>query len=173
MPIDLKKSGGLAQAADQCVKCGLCLPHCPTYRLLNNEGDSPRGRISLMQGFDLGDLNPDGVLKDHIDGCLLCGNCERVCPAKVPFKTLLVETRQRINASDGTVRQGMTDLSLSWLSASGSNSNLGLWLLLIWRWSGLQRIARVSRVLPERWARLEACLPKPTLPFGKKKEYRP
>ncbi|MFP4683670.1 MAG: 4Fe-4S dicluster domain-containing protein, partial [Ectothiorhodospira sp.] len=44
------------QDTDLCVKCGLCLPHCPTYRATRDEGDSPRGRITLMQGLMAGHL---------------------------------------------------------------------------------------------------------------------
>ena len=43
--------------ADKCVKCALCLPHCPTYRESLDEGESPRGRIALMQGFATGALD--------------------------------------------------------------------------------------------------------------------
>src|SRR5690606_1285051 len=58
--------------ADACVKCGLCLPHCPTYALHQHEGDSPRGRIALMQGLAEGRLPPQGNTVGHLDGCLVC-----------------------------------------------------------------------------------------------------
>lgn len=75
--------------ADQCVKCGLCLPHCPTYKLSRHEGDSPRGRIALMQGLARGDIDAEGSALPHLDGCLVCRACETVCPADVPYGRLI------------------------------------------------------------------------------------
>ncbi|NGX15896.1 (Fe-S)-binding protein [Wenzhouxiangella sp. XN24] len=75
--------------ADRCVKCGLCLPHCPTYQLSGVEGESPRGRIALMQGLATGRLEPTPGLVDHLNQCLGCRACERVCPADVPYGELI------------------------------------------------------------------------------------
>lgn len=87
--------------ADRCVKCGLCLPQCPTYELTANENESPRGRIALIQGWLSGQLSPSATLTQHLDQCLLCRRCERVCPSQVPYgeiidqsKALLVEQTQ-------------------------------------------------------------------------------
>lgn len=75
--------------ADQCVKCALCLPHCPTYKLSLNEGDSPRGRIALMQALTEGVITQDDASTSHLDGCLVCRACEPVCPANVPYGRLI------------------------------------------------------------------------------------
>src|SRR3546814_20170178 len=75
--------------ADLCVKCGLCLPHCPTYQETRNEADSPRGRIMLMQGLASGMIGHSDSLQSHLDGCLSCRSCERVCPATVPYGELI------------------------------------------------------------------------------------
>lgn len=80
-------------AADQCVHCGLCLPHCPTYGWHQVEGDSPRGRLTLMQGLAQGHLPPESArLRAHLQGCLGCRSCEVVCPARVPFGALMDRT---------------------------------------------------------------------------------
>ncbi|HEY1992705.1 MAG TPA: (Fe-S)-binding protein [Gammaproteobacteria bacterium] len=75
--------------ADKCVKCALCLPHCPTYRVSKDEGESPRGRIALMQGMATGALDLTPRLAAHLDQCLACRACEAVCPAEVPYGKLI------------------------------------------------------------------------------------
>jgi glycolate oxidase iron-sulfur subunit len=75
--------------ADRCVKCALCLPHCPTYRDSLDENESPRGRIALMQAAAREELAVDTRLAGHLNRCLGCRNCEPVCPADVPYGRLL------------------------------------------------------------------------------------
>lgn len=84
----------IAQQADQCVKCGLCLPHCPTYQLTHHEGHSPRGRIVLMGAIATGQATADATAQDYLDHCLACGACEAVCPAKVQYGAMLSATRE-------------------------------------------------------------------------------
>jgi glycolate oxidase iron-sulfur subunit len=79
-----------------CVHCGICLPVCPTYRVLRQAMDSPRGRLYLMRAVSEGriDLTPNFVL--HMDRCLGCRACETACPSGVPFGRLLEEVRGQI-----------------------------------------------------------------------------
>ncbi|WP_235186620.1 (Fe-S)-binding protein [Dyella japonica] len=86
----------IAALADQCVQCGLCLPTCPTYGLDGNEAESPRGRIAIAAALARGDAEPTAALRIHLDHCLGCLNCQRVCPANVKYDELLVETRALI-----------------------------------------------------------------------------
>jgi len=85
----------LLKDADLCVKCGLCLPHCPTYQETCNENESPRGRIALIQAYADGHLDATPTLLAHIDNCLLCRSCEKVCPAEVPYGRLIDRFRAR------------------------------------------------------------------------------
>lgn len=79
---------------DACVHCGFCLQACPTYLALEDENDSPRGRIVLMHGLLDGTLAPDDQDVDkHIRQCLGCRACETACPSGVPYGHLLEATR--------------------------------------------------------------------------------
>jgi glycolate oxidase iron-sulfur subunit len=83
----------LLALTDQCVMCGLCLPHCPTYRLENTEAESPRGRIALARALALGTLAPTPSALEHLDHCLGCLSCQKVCPSQVNYDAILVHTR--------------------------------------------------------------------------------
>ena len=79
---------------DACVHCGFCLQACPTYLTLEDENDSPRGRIVLMRALVDGSLPVDDEdVRTHIDRCLGCRACETACPSGVPYGHLLEATR--------------------------------------------------------------------------------
>jgi glycolate oxidase iron-sulfur subunit len=72
-----------------CVACGLCLPHCPTYRVTGLERLSPRGRIAAMRAVELDGAPLDDAFRDTIETCVQCRGCEAACPSTVPFGHLV------------------------------------------------------------------------------------
>ena len=79
---------------DACVHCGFCLQSCPTYLALEDENDSPRGRVLLMRSALEGAITlDDPSLETHINRCLGCRACETACPSGVPYGHLLEATR--------------------------------------------------------------------------------
>ena len=79
---------------DACVHCGFCMQACPTYLVLEDENDSPRGRLLLMRSLLDGSLPVDDpVGRGHFDKCLGCRACETACPSGVPYGHLLEATR--------------------------------------------------------------------------------
>ena len=82
----------MAGAVEKCVHCGFCLPACPTYTVLNEEMDSPRGRIVLMKNVLEGGLELAEALP-FIDRCLGCFGCVTACPSGVPYDELLMPFR--------------------------------------------------------------------------------
>ena len=79
-----------------CVSCGLCLPHCPTFRVTGDETMSPRGRIALMREVQLNDAPVTSEVLDSFSTCVQCRGCEPACPSGVPFGHLMERTRETL-----------------------------------------------------------------------------
>lgn len=82
----------MAEAVEKCVHCGFCLSACPTYKVLGEEMDSPRGRIYLMKNALEGELTIDETMP-YIDRCLGCMACVTACPSGVEYGELLAPFR--------------------------------------------------------------------------------
>ena len=82
----------MADAIEACVHCGFCLAACPTFLLLGEEMDSPRGRIYLMKNVLEGEI-PAIDAEPYIDRCLGCVGCVPACPSGVAYGELLMSFR--------------------------------------------------------------------------------
>jgi len=89
-----------------CIHCGLCLNSCPTYRQSGRESEGPRGRIHLMRALAEGRLEADQDCVEALDSCLVCRNCETVCPAGVQFGALMESARDHLPAP-GLLARGL------------------------------------------------------------------
>lgn len=96
----LSAPGVAAQAAElkKCVQCGFCTATCPTYTLLGDERDGPRGRIQLMREMLASDGPPPAGTVRHVDRCLSCLACKSACPSGVDYAVLVDAARARIEA---------------------------------------------------------------------------
>jgi len=112
---DQLRDAAVADVAAQlrkCVHCGFCLATCPTYVLLGDERDSPRGRIVLMQHMLEQGGPADEVVVRHVDRCLSCLSCQTTCPSDVNYMHLVDEARAHIEAHH---QRPWTDRWLRWM----------------------------------------------------------
>ena len=104
----------------KCVHCGFCTATCPTYQLLGNELDGPRGRIYLIKQV-LEGATPTRATQMHLDRCLTCRNCESTCPSGVQYG-LLVDIGRKI--VDYKVPRGLGERAVRWALKEGLPSPL-------------------------------------------------
>ena len=97
-----------------CVHCGFCTATCPTYQVLGDELDSPRGRIYLIKDMLENDRDPDEKTVKHIDRCLSCLACMTTCPSGVHYMHLVDHAREYI---ENRYKRPLTDRMLRWVLA--------------------------------------------------------
>ena len=91
-----------------CVSCGLCLPHCPTYRATGLDSHSPRGRIALVQAVHDGGLVPDDAVIEALDSCVQCMGCLPACPSSVRYDKIIHPVVETIMAASSRRRLRMS-----------------------------------------------------------------
>ena len=97
-----------------CVHCGFCTATCPTYQVLGDELDSPRGRIYLIKDMLENDREPDAKTVKHIDRCLSCLACMSTCPSGVHYMHLVDHAREYI---EERYKRPLSDRVLRWVLA--------------------------------------------------------
>jgi glycolate oxidase iron-sulfur subunit len=132
-----------------CVHCGLCLNHCPTYKLWGLEADSPRGRIRQIVLVDQGRLPLGDSFVKHIDQCLDCRACETACPSGVEYGKLVEAARAQIEQN--YKRPFFSRLARNFvfrdLLPYPNRIAILARLLYFYQRSGLQSLARASGIL--------------------------
>ncbi len=133
----------------RCIHCGLCLNHCPTYRLWGLEADSPRGRIRQMLLVDHGRLElGDGFVR-HMDQCLDCRACETACPSGVEYGRLVEAARAQIeqNYRRPLLSRTLRRIFFRKLLPHPKRIAQAARVVRFYQRSGLQRLARASGFL--------------------------
>lgn len=148
-----------------CMRCGFCLPACPTFRETGIEAESPRGRIALMKAVADGLMEPDAAFEEQMNHCLGCRACEPACPADVKYGRLIEQARDAI--------EDHTDSHRRWVKAVRRAVFRSIFphqrrmrlvgsALRLYQRSGLRQLARGSgmlKLLPEHLAAMEQVLP--------------
>ncbi|NAZ36770.1 glycolate oxidase subunit GlcF [Rubellimicrobium sp. CFH 75288] len=143
-----------------CVHCGFCTATCPTYQVLGDELDSPRGRIYLIKEMLESGRDPDPATVRHIDRCLSCLACMTTCPSGVHYRHLVDHARSYIEAR---YRRPWRDRALrrllAWLLPHPGRFRLALWLAQVGR--------PFARLMPdERLRAMLALAPRRLPPSG-------
>ncbi|MCE7794164.1 (Fe-S)-binding protein [Salipaludibacillus sp. CUR1] len=160
-----------------CMRCGFCLPSCPTYiETGGNEAASPRGRIALMKAVVDGKMEPDKDFEDQLSLCLGCRACEPACPSGVKYGHLLEEARDILQAKKKHslpvkfVRRFFFDQVFPHQNRMRTLNSL-MWF---YQKSGVQKLARatnMTRIAGKNMSTMEKVLP--AIPSPSKMKNRP
>ncbi len=145
-----------------CVHCGFCLPTCPTYLVLGNEMDSPRGRLYLMRAAGEGRVGISETFVKHMNLCLVCRACETACPSGVEFGHLMESARGQARRKypealpDRLFRKFILEVF-----TSPGRLRLLLGPMRLYQKLGVQRLLRGSGLLKRlgRWGAMEGLMP--------------
>ena len=131
-----------------CVHCGLCLNHCPTYKTLGLEMDSPRGRIYQILQVNEGQLEMGEAFATHIDRCLGCVACEIACPSGVKYGRIVERARSQIEQKYPRpwLQKKLRDLFYRHVIPNFGALSFAARLTRFYQRSGLQTLARKAGI---------------------------
>lgn len=143
-----------------CMRCGMCLPACPTYKETFLETASPRGRVALIRKLQEGELDQSEQLLEYLSLCLDCQACASACPCGVNAGELVAEFTCERKAGEGL--GFMEELILRRLVPHPDRLETSLVPMRIYQRSGLQKLVRalgVLKMFPRQLERMEGLLP--------------
>jgi len=143
-----------------CMRCGMCLPHCPTYKETFLETASPRGRVALVRKFQEGELVESEKFLEYLSLCLDCQACASACPCGVNAGELVAEFRCEKKQEEGLSM--MEELILRKLVPHPDRLEAATAPLRLYQKSGLQKVVRslgVLKMFPAALGRMEGLLP--------------
>jgi glycolate oxidase iron-sulfur subunit len=151
-----------ARILEKCVHCGFCTATCPTYQLLGDELDGPRGRIYLIKQIAEGQT-PTAKTRTHLDRCLTCRNCESTCPSGVQYGNLVDIGRKW--AEDNTSARPLAERMTRWALKEGlTKPVLFNSAMALGRFVRPIMPARIKRKIPEAKSKV---LAKTTDPYAR------
>ena len=132
-----------------CIHCGYCLPHCPTYALTLREKSSPRGRIRLMKSIAEGEMEITPGFIEEMYFCLDCQACETACPAGVKYGALVEASRTQIEEQHllSWHERFLKGLLLRWVFTSNRRIKTIARLLRFYQMSGIEAFIRATKLL--------------------------
>ncbi|MGZ8183344.1 MAG: (Fe-S)-binding protein [Methylobacter sp.] len=158
-PYEPVGSGPYIPDAGECVRCGICVSSCPTFRLFQIDEETPRRRIRTIGKILVENQPISAEERKHLDNCLQCRACETVCPSRMAYGQLFDQTQAKLEVRPGWLAKLAFKLieNKAWLSRL-------MPLSAAYLKSGLQKPLRRSGLLEKlRLADAEALLAKPTL----------
>jgi glycolate oxidase iron-sulfur subunit len=143
-----------------CMRCGMCLPHCPTYKETFLETASPRGRVALVRKFQEGELEDSEQFLDYVSLCLDCQACASACPCGVNAGELVAEFRCEKKEGEGFSM--MEDLILRKLVPHPDRLETSMVPMRLYQKTGMQKVVRslgLLKMFPAALGRMEELLP--------------
>ncbi len=131
-----------------CMRCGMCLSHCPTYSIARIERSSPRGRVALIRAVADGQLDLSDGFAGEVFYCLDCRACETACPASVPVGTLIEAARSQVEQREGRgLLRRLRERLFSYLFNYTPRLERVAFALRLYQKTGIRRVVEESGVL--------------------------